>query len=743
VVVPVLDVERYRVRLEGAPIIPGEVFFEPPPAGTRLTRDLSTDIGVNLWFRVTDEEDRVIPEAVVRVQFQDPADPDHWNFVERSAFENGQINVWSVPPGTVMFEASAPGYVTLRSGLEATATYEHGYCPLVLRKAASVHGQCLHMGKPVQDFEVITWQTSDRASAASTVFLDREDGSFELDRVPVGDSWITACSGRLPGCEPVQIHATEEAITEVVLELPVAVTGAGMIVDQDSDEPIPDAEVQLFVPGDVVPIARWGDPVPAGMDGAFEVSGFYPGENHLRVMAPGYSRKVVRKVAAAGELLDWGSIPLARAHRLTIALEDASGKNDLDGILVAGRGEQPLAPQPVSPDGIAEFQGVSAGLYELTIDQPDGTSTSLLTQLPPGRDWRIEHRIGGPNHLTVEMLVDDSSELAELSAIDVTYQSARGYRVRRTVGPIRQRTLSVEGIDADSVQAEVYDHQTVTLASSGGSFSGGRLHLTLSLKGRRFSLRVVDPRGEPLSDVLVTLTDPEHPESFLTGSTNEGGECRLVGVAEGEVLVDLRHARGSHFGIPVDGSRDDAELVLDASAEVRLAFRDGDEPLRGVTCSIVDRAGSPLQVGTETDAAGQATFPRLGRALYRVRASRSDCWPVEVSAEARMSGEPARVQMRRLGDLELQVVTPEGLPVSSLPVEVVSLEFEVSVAQWLSAARVEGQGMVTDAQGCIRLARLPRGAYRWRIAFPGEEPVEGALEISHGSNPRIRLVLPR
>src|SRR5262249_53212120 len=57
---PRLDVEGYRIRLEGSPIIPCEVIFPPPAAGSSLTEDLVAELGTDVWVCVTDEKNEVI-----------------------------------------------------------------------------------------------------------------------------------------------------------------------------------------------------------------------------------------------------------------------------------------------------------------------------------------------------------------------------------------------------------------------------------------------------------------------------------------------------------------------------------------------------------------------------------------------------------------------------------------------------------------------------------------------------------
>src|SRR5262249_9541507 len=153
--------------------------------------------------------------------------------------------------------------------------------------------------------------------------------------------------------------------------------------------------------------------------------------------------------------------------------------------------------------------------------------------------------------------------------------------------PILGPIVDLEGIDGDSVRVEVPDFQGRIRASGSGSFARGSLRLTLALDEKPFVLAVEDRDGKPLAAVRVTVTDARQPETMVIGATDAAGSCALLGVPEDAVLVDLRHACGSQFGMPVDATVRKTELVLDPRADLRIAFVDGSEPVAGVTCYLI------------------------------------------------------------------------------------------------------------------------------------------------------------
>jgi hypothetical protein len=735
---PLVAAERYRVRLEGAPIVPVEVFIPPPSPGARLEHDLVAELGMDLWVRVTDEQDRVIPTAEVRVQWQDPHNVDHWNFARASQGASGQIGVRSIPRGSFKCAAFAPGHESRFLGPLETSPYETAYLPITLRKAGLLSGQCLHNGKPVEDFEVFVWQPAVDDSTNATAFVDRQDGKFELDNVPLGEFWVTASSPETPSCEPVVVSSSPERPAEVTLHLLDGVKGHGRVFDLATGAPLAEAAIQMFVKGDAVPVSRWGLPFPVRSDGSFDLRGFLPGLNGIRALAPGYSSVIVEREASSAAAIDWGDIALARAQDFMIRLEPAERA---DGATVLAAGSAQLPSRTFSLDGTVVYPGISAGIYVIGVTESDGTHTFIELEWLAGQDWTLKTRIAGPNYLSVGVASEHGNALPTVSKIEVSYQSLQGFRTVRTKRPRGGSVVEFEGIDGPSVLVQVFARDgAVTTAS--GAFRNGRLHLELSLSDEVFLLRVVDSEGEPLPDVRVILTDPTEPGFALFGGTNAQGECELKGVPKREVAVTLQHGtRGSHFGIPIDASSGSAELVLDGSARLELQLLDGELPLRGVGCDILDHGGTSVASGTLSDDKGRVTFNGLGADTYTLRATRSDCWPTEFEATARAETQVTRVQMRRLATLEI-VVSQGGLPVSGLPIELTSIEFDSDVAEWIAAERVRSEGLVTDHHGGIRIERLPRGPYRWRIARGSGEPLEGELELEPARDAPILIVLP-
>ncbi|HEX6883246.1 MAG TPA: hypothetical protein VF530_07675 [Planctomycetota bacterium] len=734
VTVPCVDAQRYRVRLEGPPVVPVEVEFAPPAPGSSLRKDLVAEIGDELWFKVMDMQGQVIPTAQVRAFWADPQQPQVLRFAEASRTKEDQIGIVSVPRGSFTYEAWAPGYAWVRYGPHETSICATAHLRTELERAGVLRGKVRHQGQPVQDFEILVWQPAgDRRPRAQT-FLDRADGAFEIDSMPAGEFWVTASSQRTPGCEPVVVTSTPGGVTEITLELVDGLRGRGRVVDQDTQLPLPQASVQLFVKGDVSPAARWGLPIPVEPDGTFDVGGYMPGQNFIRALAEGYSSRVVTYTVEPDGIVEWGDIALGRSQAFTIRVEPPERGA---GASVATVGQTELPPQPFSADGVAVYPAVNGGNYGVNITEEDGTRTFVELDLVPGEDWTLRTRLGGPNRLSVRAVEDGRSAMARVDMVDVIYVASSGLRTWRLKAPSGNDSVEFEGIDATSflVMVGCTDGTTTTVS---GTFDGTHTTIDVPLRGLPFQIRVVDPDGEPIPDVRIVLTDPDQPALYLLGGTDADGECTLQGVPEKRVTIHLMHGtHGSRLGVPVEAVERSVELILDAPARLELAFQDGAVVLAGVKCNLNRFVSSD----SFSDGQGRLTFTDLAPGGYPLRATRPDCWPAEFVGTASVEGTLQTIQIRRLGDLELHVTTAEGVPMRGLPIQLHCQDLDADVREWMEAGRVPAVELVTDEDGLLRIARLPRGSYRWRAEGPSGLS-EGVLEVMAAHGVPVRIALP-
>jgi hypothetical protein len=207
-------------------------------------------------------------------------------------------------------------------------------------------------------------------------------------------------------------------------------------------------------------------------------------------------------------------------------------------------------------------------------------------------------------------------------------------------------------------------------------------------------------------------------------------------------LISLRHGTlGTHLDVPVDGAQDEIELVLDAREHLELVFVDGETPLPGVRCAVLDARGTPVVIVPASADDGSVRIGPLGAGSYHVQASRADCWTTSIEAEVRPGAARTDVQVRRVGDLVLEARDAGGLPVQGLAPEVRSIELDTDVADWVTAGRVACESPTTDLDGRVALRGLPHGTYAWSVRA-GDELLQGQVVVQPAKEALALIVLP-
>src|SRR5262249_48250629 len=123
---------------------------------------------------------------------------------------DGVIYLGSIPPGWVTFQVNAPGYAMCEGAAEITGGYD-----VQLKKGGRISGHCLHEGSPVENFEVIYWSEGNSRTYRTKTFLNRKDGSFELDNLMSCDWTCYAAGPVLPSGKPTTAHVNVDQETKV------------------------------------------------------------------------------------------------------------------------------------------------------------------------------------------------------------------------------------------------------------------------------------------------------------------------------------------------------------------------------------------------------------------------------------------------------------------------------------------------------------------------------------------------
>ncbi len=738
---PIEEDARYRIRLEGSPIIPAQREFDAPDPGSHLDFQLTAELGYEAWFFAVNEADETLFEAEALVRFfQDGRE----NFVRRRTRPDGYINPWSFPAGTIVATITAPGYAPRFLNPFTLPESQPGAHRVVLEKGRQLRGRCLHAGIPIESFQVVLWQPEVLDSQQTQDFFGRVDGRFELENVPSVDVLIAASSESLAPCEPVVLQAFSSSEEEILLELPSPLIGSGQVVDAETGEAISTAELQLLISAANAPVAPWGPPRRVAPDGSFQIAGFAPGQNFVRCRAPSYADALVQAAGTAGREIDLGQIRLSRPQKLEVQLTGAPTGFDYATFEVYPLDDKAFARRRFSSTGVLEVDDIHAGRIDLMILPTSDTYRRMVLDLRPREEWRHTHRVAGPRQVTVEVFAGDEAP-PQFDGVFVQYIDAAGVPTMLGSKVSVGVPIVFEGIEAEEVNVELADVAGQTLAASTGSFGGeNELYVPIHLGGKPLRVVVVDPDGEPLPGTRVTVQDSEASPVSVSAVTGGDGVCEVRGIPRRAVLVNLVHStRGSRYGIPCDARQEEVELVLSGEATIALRLVDGEVPLADVSCRFVGMSGLPLSPVTNSQPDGSVRWEGLTAGRYRLSARRGDCWPLLTEVEATERADRKDVQIRRLGSLVFRVRDRTGLPVSGQRIELTSGEFDVDVSDWLEQGSVSGaSGLVSDLRGEIGLEGLPRGPYRWRFTAPAGDSFDGVIEVPASEQTIVPLILP-
>lgn len=739
--IPLENVSRVRLRLEGAPITPIERTLEVPLQGGHVRHDFVAVKQEHLWFFVHDTAGVPIPLASAMVWWESGL-PTDGRYAEGAARENGYAWVGTFPAGTVFYRVSATGFSSEDGTVIAPLSNS---IDITLEEAGRIAGRCTIDGKPVPNFDVIYWKQGTPRTPRRQTFLDREDGTFGLDDVDSGDWFVHAACALHPGGEPVAVRVSSGELSEVEIEIPTGIRGGGRVVDAKTGSSLPDARIQMFSSGGVERTFPWGLPVTTGSDGGFFVEGLVQGTNFLTVEADGYAPLEVSTNVTRRPFVELGDLALHRPQTLRVAL---LGLQALRGVspteLIAYSTLGHILPEtPFDADGTVCFHEVSPGELGLMIGYPDSSWVRLNLQLDPGKDWAFTFDLGGYRKLDLQVLDVEGEQIDFEAMVLVLAQEETGIFIERLGLPRADGHFLFEGIRADEIQVLVYRDDATLIASRDFSFAGeSTLTAEIRLEGDPIRVRVVDAEGAPLVGAWVRFWSPSG-EFRGKEDTDADGWASILGVPEGPALVDVSHGiAGQRQGIPVDASLREHEIVLDARGSLELRLVDGELPLASVAARIVTAGGVTLSEAMQTDAQGIVRFQPLGEGTYRIAFQRADCWPATIE-RALATGEQARidVQMRQVADLELTLFDRDGIPVSGAEIGLTSIEFESTVEAWLGAETVRApKGLRTDSLGVLRVEGLPRGTYAWSVPV-GEELARGTFELLPGELNRVPIRL--
>ncbi len=721
---PCLVGEQYRAEVHGVGVVPSEFLFPAPTPGEKVVLNLEAQAGLGQWFIAYNEEGLPLPEAQVAVGWEESG---VWYWVSGNARPDGFISVLGIRPGVVKAIASCPGYASSAFPLQELPLPAPLTLSAILTRGTTMSGRVLQHGLPAPDFEITYWPSDDLDLRRSKVYLDQEDGEFLIDDAFIEPMGIVAAAPGAPGSEPLQIEVTKEGIHGLELILVDAVFGEGVVVQKSNGQPLPEATVQAYVLGGGGPVSPWGHPVRVQANGHFNLEAFREGENWLVATAPGYgARPVFAK--SEGRHVDFGVIPLERAVDLRVEIEGASdqGIYRLETRSVISLGTSTFDPDQQG-NLVGWLRGVGLGFHEFRLLYPDGAEAHL--SLDVTEKTEVLRFPGGSGALVVE--VQEGSEPDALNLyVEQDVENVKTFQRIVSFEPKGRAQIAGLRPGPTRLYLRVLDR---TLASTSTTILDGETTLvTMSIGEGALLVRAVDTEDEPVSGATVRLFGTEAVRESHGGLTDEKGELLLRGLNFGQYVLHVNHPSlgllpDEEITIGTD-EHIEREVVLDGRASLQLLLIDDDIPLPGLTCRLLDRAGRNLCSSVLTNEEGRAAIPRLAPGSYRLSVTGSSIWKVDTTIDVQPGAGLRTLEVRRLGDLKLRALNPEGVPVQGVDVALVDLATDESVQDWIAAGRVEAPGgLATDKHGEVLLSGLPHGSYSWECGAS-----KGTLQVAPG-----------
>ena len=741
---PVLDVDSYSFRLSGEGVAVDEALIEVPSAAEVVDVTLVARLGAGIAVHTVDDLGQDLPGAQVVLWWQEQGS---WRSIEERTDSQGLCQVSHCPPGEILVQGLAEGHTSAYSEPVTLPDAELAAVEIVLARAGSIRGTVQHQSRPVSEFELVWWVNIKSQTQQSV--SDSGDGSFEILDVPQGDVWLIASSEEFGQSEAVALTVRRDTPAHVDIELPGGIRGHGRIVSSLDRAPIPGATVHLYTSHLARALFERGTPAIANDDGSYEMGGLSPGVNLLFAQAPGFAGSAIEGFGIISEKLDLGAVALSPAQHLTIRLlcEDDRGLS-----LYAARLQGPGArdPRPFSDVGEVAFEGIGPGLWMIDIISPTGLCCRVRRQLTLGRAWLVELPLEGTGEILVETVPEPGGDLPREASLRAEFDLLQGGSIELFTDLPPDGKHVFARYPAKGASFTVFTPDSRVLGSVTIPLTDAPQHAArIQLGGRPLAVLVNDSLGNPLAGANVIVTSLDRESLWAVGQTTGADGVAKIGlVALEEVLVHLIHpTRGSRVGVrvrPNELPEGLAILEIDGEASLQILLRDWESACPSVHALLYDETAYFVVGEYVADGSGFMRISSLGEGAHRLVLDDSRYWRSEHLVEASKSGSSQPVEIRRLGGLSIDVLDSAGVPVGGLPVEIVSTEFGIPVAQWLSQGLVlSGEsGLATDLSGRIHVDGLPHGAYSWRIAAGSASGLGGEVTVPGGETGEMTVRLP-
>jgi hypothetical protein len=397
-----------------------------------------------------------------------------------------------------------------------------------------------------------------------------------------------------------------------------------------------------------------------------------------------------------------------------------------------------------SDEGVAHFDNIAAGQWQVTANGPDDFSRLVRKVLAAGHPWKLDIPIASDRRLDVRIVPAPGEALPGELGVECVFPGLANERVSdwRSVDDSGHATL--DHIACNRVYLQVVGGNAV-IATTQVALVAGDNHVDIHVDSRRQLIRVVDRAHQPLAATVVTLTDPAFAECVRTSErTGPDGVASFARLPFERGIAVLEHASlGTHLDVPVDLSnaeREPVEVVFDASATMRVVLVDGAAVVGGVGVRVSDRSRLYVLADTASDEQGRLSYGPVSAGELMIDVIDPRVWREQFVVHSTQDEKVTTVQVRRLGGVEVTVRNGAGALLRDTAVALYCSDLKSDVATWINDGRVSGEvsQLVTDASGKVHINGLPRGDYRWTIG----ESASGTFVVVGGAVTHVDALVP-
>lgn len=736
---PKLEQSSGLVRISGGEVIPVIEQRDHGAQDDELVFVLHAQRGLPFVVAVSDGEHEPIQGASVSAHHWTGTD---WTATQEQGTDAHGLATVQLPPGELSLEVSKPGYTTERLLADGTLVVPQAVTParVVLRPAGRIEGW-VHAGSdPVRAFELCLWNR-DQSYFRRLSFQDAE-GAFRITDAPRGETvFLTAFTERDPQSATETLVLDDEPV-EVELELPSAHRARGRVIDAVTRAPVTTARIQHLVGGAAAFTGFRGPPLGVNADGTFELGGVHPGRGGLAFSAAGYEELFFSVREDQVEVLDVGLVALSPLAVLRVQVHD-EGVADLAGYHAWNEWNANYTVLALDAGGRVEIPS-RTGHFALNVSRPDGVVSRVSGEVRAGEHLEVAVDFAAGVELAVTLAETPLDvEGWECSA---ALRAGKEEHITRAPWSREREAFLLPRLRPGPATLELRDAEGALVALRTVPLSDARQQtVRLEPGGETHRLRLVNGRGEPWSTRPVTVALEEGTAWSSRFETDTRGEFELGPLEAKRVRLFAKLAAETiAYGVSVALEPQPATTVvrLEPGPRCLLRLHESGQPVAGIYVHFThELAPLDMRFFYISDETGLVRGPFLAADDHRISINHPDYWPLVQPIRAAATGEPAPVELHRRATLAF-AVERGGQPVAGARFELQHAELGADAADWLAAGLLPGvRELVSDVDGRLVLAGVPRGTYRWTCTASDGASVTGTAELAGGSNELVPVRL--